>query len=361
MNYRNSILLSPSDVGASGTKIIDLDFPDIISRLSIIFQTINPGAVSIQEHVAANLPKIEIVDGSNVACSLTGLQAHALEFFDMGKLYPGGGSFVPAWGLVHIANLNFGRFLFDPILALNPKKFTNLQLKVTFDEDASVASTIVNTLTVTADLFDEKTVAPTGFLMNKDIFDYTPVANAVEQIDLPADYQYRKLMFQARVPDLWFGAIISNLKLTEDNDKRIPLDLTGSLLESWLHQMWGECSEHILADLDTTTGIDIFHAATQGILLRGDFYCESDVLNNVPFGYRNKYKTTTQTGFQPMNIAGTMPHGCLCIPFGNQLDPTDWYAVSGKVLKLKVTAGSSIGAGQEFHVIGQQMRPYAAV
>jgi hypothetical protein len=361
MNYRSSILLSPADVDASGTKIVDLDFPDVISRLQIIFQTINPGAVVIQEHPLANLTKIEIVDGSNVVFSLTGLQTHALEFFDTGRLYPGGGSFVPAWGLVAIATLNFGRFLFDPLLALAPKKFTNLQLKVSYDEDVSVASTVVNTLAVIADLFDEKTVTPTGFLMNKDIFDYTPVANAIATIDLPTDYTYRKLMVQARVPDLWFGGIIGNLKLTEDNDKRIPLDLTGSQLESWLHQLWGECSEHIVAFLNTSTGIDLYHAATQGIRPRADIYCASDVLGNVPFGYRNAYKTTTAASYQAMEIAGTMPHGCICIPFGDQQDPADWYNVVGRVLKLKLTAGASIGATEQFHIIGQQYRPYAAV
>jgi hypothetical protein len=360
MNTRTSVLFSPSDVDASGTKTVDLDFPDIISRLTILFQTINPGSVVIQEHPLANLPKIEVVDGSSVVFSLTGLQAHALEFFDMGRLYPGGGSFVPAWGLVAIANINFGRFLFDQQIALDPKKFTNLQLKVTYDEDVSVASSVVNSLTVLAELFDEKAVAPTGFFMNKDIFDYTPVANAVQTIDLPTDYTYRKLILQARVPDLWFGGIIGNLKLTEDNDKRVPLDLTGSELENWLHQMWPECSEHIVAFLNTGTGIDLFHAATQGIRPRADIYCASDVLGNVPFGYRNAYKTTTAASYQAMEIAGTMPHGCICIPFGDQQNMADWYDVKGKMLRLKVTAGASIGATEQFHVIGQQYRPYAS-
>jgi hypothetical protein len=360
MNTRNSVLLSPTDVGASGTKIIDLNFPDVISRLSIIFQTINPGSVTIQEVPAANIPKIEIVDGSNVVFSLTGMQTHALEFFDTGRLYPGGGSFVPAWGLVAIAVINMGRFLFDPLLALNPKRFTNPQLKITFDEDASVPSTLVNTLTVLADLFDEKAAAPTGFLMNKELYNYTPVANATEEIDLPNDYPYRKLILQARVPDLWFGGIIGNLKLTEDNDKRIPIDLTGSLLESYLHQLWGVCSEHIVAFLNTDSGIDVYHAATQGIMPRADIYCASDVLGNVPFGFRNAYKTTTADSYQAFDIAGTLPHGCVCLPFGDQNDIADWYDLKGKALKLKIKAGGSIGATEEFRIFTQQMRPYAA-
>lgn len=358
MNTRNTTLLSGNDVGASGTKILDLNFPDVISRITVKFSATNPATITIQEVAAANIPKIEIVDGSNVIFSLTGMQTHALDFFDTGRQYICGGSYVVAWGLVAYLTINFGRFLFDPLLGFDPKKFINPQLKITYDEDAAVADAVVNELTVYADVFDEKAVSPTGFLMNKEVFSYTPVAGATEEIDLPDDYPYRKLILQARVPDLWFGGIISNMKLSEDNDKRIPFDLSSGLLEHWLGEKYGAYYDGIIADLDTTTGVDIYHAPTQGCKLRGDFYCDSDVIDNMPFGYRNKYLTTTMTGYTVMDIAGTMPHGCMCIPFGDQINVEDWYQVAGKTLKLKVKAGGDIGATEEFNVITQQYRPY---
>lgn len=358
MDYRTSTLLSPNDVGASGTKIIDLNTPDVISRITIRFSATVPSSITIQEVAAANIPKIEIVDGSNVIASLTGMQTHALDFFDTGRQYICGGSYVSAWGLVAYLTMNFGRFLFDPLVGLDLKQFTNPQLKITYDEDAAVASTGVNSLSVLADIFDEKEATPAGFLMNKELFSYTPVASATEEIDLPSDYPYRKLILQARVPDLWFGGIITNLKLTEDNDKRIPFDLPSAELEHWVGEKFGVYKDGIIADLDTTTGVDIYHAPTQGVKLRGDFYCDSDVLDNLPFGYRNKYLTTTMTGYTVMDIAGTMPHGCICVPFGNQQDIDDWYKVEAKSLKLKVKAGGSIGSTEEFHVVTQQYRPY---
>lgn len=358
MNYRTSILLSSNDVGASGTKIIDLNTSDVISRLTVRFSATVPASITIQEVAAANITKVEIVDGSNVLFSLTGMQMHALDFFDTGRHYICGGSYVATWGLVAYLTINFGRFLFDPVLGLDLKKFNNPQLKITYDEDVAVADTVVNALTVWAEIFDEKEVAPVGFLMNKELFSYTPVASATEEIDLPNDYSYRKLILQARVPDLWFGGIIGNMKLTEDNDKRIPFDLDSAELEHWVGEKNGAYKDGIIADLDTTTGVDIFHAPTQGCKLRGDFYCSSDVLDNIPFGYRNKYLTTTMTGYTVMDITGTMPHGCICVPFGDQKDMEDWYKVEGKNLKLKVKAGGSIGATEEFHVISQQFRPY---
>ncbi len=358
MQYRRSLLLSPTDVDTAGTKVIDLNFPDVISRLTILFSTTNPGTVTIGEHPAANLPKIEVVDGSNVIFSLSGLQAHAMEFYDTGKLYPGGGSFVPAWNLLHNAVINFGRFLWDPLLALDPKKFTNPQLKITYDEDAAVASTVANTLCVIAEIFDEKAAEPTGFLMNKELYAYAPSAGATEEIDMPNDYPYRQILIQARVNDLWFGGIIGNIKLSEDNDRKIPFDLTGSQLESLNHALFGPCSEHIVADLDTTTGITVYHAATQGVMLRGDFYNTGSLVDNVPFGYSSTLKTTTQTGYQPMDIAGTMPHGVFSIPLGNTQDLADLYDLTGKFLKLKILAGSGKTFTETFRVITQQMRSY---
>jgi hypothetical protein len=205
MNHRNSVLLTPKDVGASGTEIVDLNFPDVISRLTIAFNAVNPGSITIQEVAAANVPKIEIVDGSDVLFSLTGMQAHALDFFDTGRQYSCGGSYVATWGLVAYLTINFGRWLFDKELGFDPKKFTNPQLKITYDEDVAVASCVSNTLGVMADMFDEAEAKPVGFLMNKEQFSYTPVAGATETIELPVDYPYRKLIVQARVPDLWFG------------------------------------------------------------------------------------------------------------------------------------------------------------
>jgi hypothetical protein len=358
MKYRETELLAPKDVGASGTETIDLELSDIISSITVEFSAICPASITIQEVPAANIPKIELVDGSDVLFSLTGMQTHALDFFDTGRQYICGGSFVSNWGLLATLHLNFGRWLWDTQLALNPKKFRNPQLKITYDEDAAVASAEVNSLCVWANVFDEKAVTPVGFLMNKGLKDYTPTANAYEETDLPTDYPIRKLLIQMRVADLWWGGIISSLKIDEDNGKRIPLDMNAAQLEHWLHEFFGEYHDGIIADLNTGTGVDIYHTPTQGVKPRGDFYCSSDVLDNIPFGYRNKYCTTTMTGYTVMDIAGTMPHGCMCIPFGDQKDMADWYDVAGKSIKLKLKAGGSIGASETFRIATQQLRKY---
>jgi len=41
MNYRVAKILAPEDLGGAGTKVIDINIADVISRIDIIFRTKN--------------------------------------------------------------------------------------------------------------------------------------------------------------------------------------------------------------------------------------------------------------------------------------------------------------------------------
>ena len=358
MNYRTTELLSETDVGTAGTKPLDITLSDIISRIQVKFATRNPaGALTITETEVANLPKIELVDGSDVLFSLTGMEAQAMDFFDTLKPNQSNGSFVPEWDLVCIVNMNFGRLLWDPLLALDPKKFKNLQLKIQHSEAAAVTSTVVNKLTVLADVFDEKVPSPIGFLMNKELRSYTGVANAWEETDMPTDYPHRKLMIQARQADLWLGAILAQIKLSENNDKKVPLDMDIKHLERWLESIWPPYWQHMVADLAQTIGDVLYTIPTQGLTMDGN-PVTSGIKDAVPFGYKHTIKSNVSAdiGYEAFGIQGYLPHGCLCIPFGLQDDPADWYDVSKKNLILKIKAGE-LQSGN-INLVTQQLRKY---
>jgi len=359
MNYRTTELVAEKDLTAgAGTETIDINIKDIISRIQIQFRTKNPsGALTIQETEAANLPKIELVDGSTVLYSLSGMQGQAIDFFDTLVPNQSNGSFVPNWDLLACVNINFGRKLWDKELAFDPKRFSNPQLKVTYDEDAAVASTIVNGLSVFADVFDERVVSPIGFLLNKEHKSYTATANAWEETDMPTDLPLRKLMVQIRHASWWFGALLSELKLSEDNDKRIPIYMTAKFLERWLESIWPPYWQHLVADLDQTTGDTLYTIPTQTITCDGN-YATSAVLNGVPFSYSQVYKSgvSADIGYQAFEVVGNMPHGCFCIPFGNQQDMDDWYDLIGKSLILKLKAGEL--ASGSINIVTQQLKRY---
>lgn len=358
MNYRTAEVLAETDVATAGVKTLDITLSDIISRLQVKFATRNPsGALTIQETEVANLPKIELVNGSDVLYSLTGLEAQAVDFFDTLKPNQSNGSFVPNWDLVCIVNLNFGRHLWDPILALDPKKFRNLQLKIQHSEAAAVANTSENKLTVLADVFDEKVPSPVGFLMNKELRSYAGVAGAWEPTSLPTDYPHRKLIIQARQADLWTGAILAHIKLSENNDKRIPLDMDMKHMERWLESIWPPYWQHMVADLAQTTGDVLYTIPTQALTMDGN-PVTSGLLDAVPFGYKHTIKSNVSAdiGYEAFGVKGYLPHGCLCIPFGLQQDMADWYDAAGKNLILKIKAGE-LQSGN-INIITQQLRKY---
>jgi len=357
MKQRTTTLYARADQTAgSGTKVIDIKIPDIISRIWVRFGVIVPATPTPIETPAACVPKIELVDGSDVLYSLTGMLSQAVDFYDNGKVRHNNGSYVPAWELVGNYYLNFGRFLWDEQLALDPMKFNNLQLKVTYDEDAAVAGVATNYLSAYLDVFDEERPTPIGFLMNKELKAYTPSASSWEEIILPKDFGFRKLFVQARVSDKWFGAILEEIKLTEDNDRRIPFHYENEEFEQYLKDMFPRYREHIVADVDNTTGLAIWTTPTQGMVFAGSVYAASAVLNAVPFGPDNDVKSGDNIGYQAFQVMGDVPHGVVCIPLGDQTDPNDWYGTAWQSLVLKIKAGAN--ATGTYRVATQQMRAY---
>jgi len=354
-NQRVATILSRTDVGASGVHTEDLNLREVISRIRVRFGVINSSGTPT-EVAAQNIPKIEIVDGSDVLFSLSGIQAQALDFYQTGRVRHNNGSYVVPWELIANFYINFGRRLWDPDLALDPKKFNKPQIKVTFDEDVATAAPTANYLSILADVFDEKAVSPNGFLMSKELYSYAPASNGWEFIPLPKDWPYRKLMIEARAADLWLGALIGEVKLSEDNDKKVPLDLIVQELENWLRDLFPRYVEHLAVDLVDTTGIYVYITPTQGISINGYAYTKAGLYEAVPFGYKIYGCVSSDIGHQTIELVGDVPHGCIAIPMGDQNDPTDWWDLAGKSGELQIKGGSAVTG--TYRVVTEQYRKY---
>ncbi|MBU1307867.1 MAG: hypothetical protein KKF33_20375, partial [Alphaproteobacteria bacterium] len=86
MNYRHAVILANQDFGVSGTKIIDLDVTDPITRITVVHQPVG-GSNTPVAHPAKNVTKLELVDGSDVLFSLSGTEAQALNIFESKVAY----------------------------------------------------------------------------------------------------------------------------------------------------------------------------------------------------------------------------------------------------------------------------------
>lgn len=360
MKYRFIELLGLRDIDADGTTTIDLDMSDPISEILIDSRLTNGAEANSAGHWLSTITKIEIVDGSDVLFSLDGLEMEALDIYHSGIFPRSIWSNYFSWQSADRQNaISFGRWLWDDILAFDPKRFRNPQLKITFDIDAGGMNPSKCELSVLAAVFDEKVITPVGFLMSKEIKQWTTTASAHEYTDLPTDHPYRKLLIACRYAGTSPNSMISNIKLSEDQDKKIIVngefrDLIFGIgrENAFIHEQIG-CPVH-------ASSTRTFHVTpTMGVVGMGtewDGTLHGDTIA-VTGGAGGRINTLCdQAANYNIVLTGYAPHGALQIPFGRQDQIEDWFDVSGiGSLKLDITDGTSSGTGKIFI---QQLRKY---
>lgn len=359
MNYRTAVILPLKTLGTTaGTEVIDINVRDPITalRFEVIWTSHSSGARLYPE--LDMFSKIELVDGSDVLMSLTGTQLAALYFYEGHPfIYGDFGSLDSEAETFHL-QYNFGRFLRDPMLAFDPTKFRNPQLRITYNPATPHVSATSLQLEVTAELFDEKIISPIGFLRATQFHSYSPTASTYEYIDLPTDLPIRKLYLQTREFGSAASTLLTDVKLSEDNDKRIPFDMTDTNWVNLCAMKWGRLF-HNFWGYGGSANDPIFCAPCK--------YETCSVANcsganaiaiQGSTGGRWSFTTSTATDLLHGILSGLLPFFVYCYPFGDEGDPDDWYDVT-KVgsLRLRVQSGSaSVGALN--NTILQQLRRY---
>lgn len=354
--HRIAMLFSPQDVDTAATTVVDLDLLDPVSRLFIKFKATNGDSVNADVPMA-NVTKVEIVDGSDVLWTLTGKAVDAVGFYDRGKPELHSFSYVSAYGNESMLVLNFGRFPFDPMYALEPTRFRNLQLKITHDEDVCNAATTVNELTVWAEIFSGRTISPVGFFQVKEQYAYTPTVNGYEELELPTDFPIRTLYVDALIDNGYLGSELLEVRLDEDNLKNIFYDGNYSELMRIWRPYFGKYEHKIFCYLgDTLTEVNT--APTQELCIVGSGLHTDHQYMSIEhqFGAVNAGIADVAGNFH-LYCSGYMPHGIGAIPFGDRQNPEDWYDPRN-IGKLRLRLQGGAGATGTYRVLIQQVRPY---
>jgi len=359
MKYRIAQIFAPKDMGTDGTEVIDVNVVDPISRIMVCFRAQN-GAANMDDHPAANLTKIELVDGSDVLYSLTGKEGQALNFHNRGlKPYDYIDNHDDHWNSVAVG-LDFGRFLYDPVLGLDPSKFRNLQLKISYDEDVCEADADNNYLEVYAYLFDEKAVSPTGFLLAKEIKSFALADSTYEYIDMDVSLPYRGIFVNTIENGYTWTTHIAELRLSEDQDKRIPIDMDCNRLLYLALEKYGYVFEHCYLDGVATAdhayfmGTDLGH----GVLSSYGGNQDADIwtLDGQDFGFIMAATTYSAKGI----VMSALPHGSMPILYHDIQDIADWFDKENKgSLQLRVKGGSTISGSATCEIVTEQLRKYA--
>jgi hypothetical protein len=359
MNYRLATILAEESATTPATKTIDLDVLSPISRLSIVFIPLNSNQTIIG-HPALCLKKVEIVDGSDVLFAADGKELRAAAFYGTHRDPVDILSYNTSDKCKFEANIYFGRKLYDPMLALDPNRFKNLQLKITHDLALGGSTPTTATLGVLADLFDEKPISPEGFLMTKELYSYLPATSAHQYVDLPSDFPYRMLLVggdsHARQPSVR----IEELKLSEDFDRKIPISTINmkSLLRG-IAAMTPRTMDHIIAQVATTETNIPMTAGYEGFAVGSPYGDTHGVVafGNGGGGNIHAYAESASTYW--IHAGGWCPHNFVLLPTGDIEDIEDFYDPTGlKSLRLDILAGSDPGTSDAIQVLGQQLRKY---
>lgn len=362
MNYREVEILAPTDLGAAGTRIVDIDLADPLSTIELIWRTTVVTVSDMTDTHAACISKVELVDGSDVLVSLSGEEAQALAFYTQGVMPLNNITVVVDDIMESVIPIHFGRFLFDPELAFEPRKYTNPQLKVTWNEDQANASVVVNELTVRGWAFDQKTISPRGFLMSKSIKSYTPAANAYEYTDMPTDHPYRIMMIRSQSTDTEPLSVLAQVKLSEDHDKRVPFDMTADEIFQKVCHPLGRIEQTVRLNETAADAMALYLAPT--FLHDGQIDMDADVIaadddwTQCAFAH-NKVTIAATVNFVPyrLHLSGYCPHGFVAVPFGRIDDPDDFYNVQAlNHLRLTTKGGAAVGTSPTADIVLQQMR-----
>ncbi len=363
MKYREAQMLYPQDLtNGSGTIIIDVDVQKMISRINIKFKT-TKALDYMTAPTPANIPRIELVDGSTVLHSLTGYENQALGYYSRPGAVMDHGQHTKNNSEEDHYVIDFGRYLWDEMLAFDPLRFHNPQLKITYDEDVADTSVTVNEMSVWADIFDEKVITPQGFLMAVEQYAYTPGANnSFELISLPADRPIRQMLVRAHrsTYDPWHS--IKEARLDEGTLDRIPWDYTS--LEDYYRRMkgvWPRLSGGFNAGLLAGSARVFYIPATDyyatvvALGIGGTAQYPYETLLSSAGGY---VSMRGQAGAQVVGEwSGYMPWHCYQFPFGKQGVIDDWFDPTGKKPRLRLRAGAG-ATNSDVQVVLEELYKY---
>lgn len=360
MNYRQSQLLVAEDVGVSGTKVIDINVNKPISQIDITFKT-TKASQGMSAGSPANISKIELVDGSKRLFSLSGYECQALAYYSRRDIVCDHGQHVSTLSEFDVYPILFGRWLWDKILAFDPKKFINPQLRITFNEAVSDTSVTANELEVWAHIFDELAISPIGFLSAIQHYNYTcGAADSYETIELPDDRLIRQVLVRAYQDSYepWYQ--IDEARFDEGTLDKIAWEFTN--LENYYRRMkshWPLIQQQVVLNAPPASAkfylpMTDYNAGLAGIG-QGGF---EEISLAVVSARGGMFDIVESVGINIVALAfGYLPWHCYQFPMGLKDVIEDWYDPKGKRPRLRLRA-STAGVSGTGEVVLEELHRY---
>lgn len=355
MNRRATYVENRRVLADSGVITSPINVRDPITTLYFEIRATNGGSWNVANPMLSNIQAIELLDGSNVLASISGGQAFGYAAYHQGYIPYMMISEFPGDTNTLAFKLKFGRWDGDIQYALDPTKFTNLQVRLTWNlatvraVGATGYLTGTGLYTVVADIM-EGAPAPQAMLCVRQHYQFVTVVGATAFIDLPVDRRLKSVLLRS-VANLWGGIPgISRAKLTCDQDKFIPFDMRSD-------ELYGVMSGdnppfHYKHSFDFKNADTIFPLLKydEDVQLQGyqgdDTYMYAN--NGAGFGVVNVYLAGVADANMRSysgHVTGFAPANCLQLDLGEWDDPTTWLDTSPfHSVQLQLTQDQAGGA-----------------
>lgn len=367
MRNREVYLFEDETMGVAATRIVNLDFSNPLVALDfhVRGKRTDKDAYTNNILISLGVSKIEVVDGSDVLFSMDMAEAMALQRYANNE--------VPKMLIDAVDNgmndahvkIRFGRDDSDQEWMLDPRKFVNPQIKITYNLPVGALNYVAGqqTMTLKATVCENPTTDPMGFLMAKHIYQWNKAAAGDETIDMPRDYLYRLLML--RVYDGVFSAHseFKRWKLSCDIDRFVPFEIAGDDLSKKEIERYGLGSNVSGATGDDPNQNYVWHpfGYSQGM---AQFGCGAGgamyVRGSSP--WRNLPSLAADASIEAArytewNCFGYEYNNHMPYPFGNLRDVQEFFdPTSFKSVRLIITQDKT--ADLDSGVVLQQVRTY---
>jgi len=354
-------------ISDSATDIWDVRGTEPISALEIEIEATN-GATSCQNHsIHDDISAIELTDGSDTLFSLTGIEAQALNFYELRRM--------PKRTLTEVGGATqkerfwifFGRYLGDERFYLTPAQFANLQLKITHALTVSATAgfaTGTGKVSVIAHAFVDPPPAADGYMMAKRIKSWSSAASGDEDTYLPLDYPVRHLLLRAFESGTAMDATITNVKISCDTDRYVALNHSPLWVRDMNALRFGLCEVHKTlkaADGDTIYAEmgyveDAIANSLQDLDLASFDAVSTDQLTLQVLKFTTSPSIAKETADVSIDalIRGYAPYNTLSLLHQDPMDPGAWFEPRAwSSVKVSCTQGN---AGATCALIVQQPR-----
>ena len=366
MRNREVYLFEDETMGVSATRIVNLDFSNPVVSLDLHIHGKRTDANTAKNIlISRTVSKIEIVDGSDVLFSMDMLEAMALQRYannEVPRMIIDG--VVSAGNDAHV-KIRFGRDDSDQEWMLDPRKFVNPQIKITYNLPTGAGNYVAGqqTMTLRATVCENPSSDPMGFLMAKHIYQWNKADDGDETIDMPRDYLYRLLMLRVYNGDYSANAEFKRWKLSCDIDRFVPFNISGDDLSKKEMARYGPGNQ--VSGITCPAGGPFWwwhpFGLSQGM---HGFSASNGACFNVSASAPWRNAATLANGVAPtsgryleFNCWGYEYNNHMPYPFGNLRDVEEFFdPVSYKSVRLIITQDKT--AALDSGVVLQQVRPY---